>query len=246
MRNLRHILLLLFLLILTVPAQSQKRRSDDKPLTDSVVFRGFSAHLDVASPLMGIAVNKGIYTGEAQIDVNLLNKYFPIFEIGYANAKVTADNATNYRTSALFWRIGLNYNFLKTSKNKVEKLNRNYPFIGLRYGMSVVNYDMTQIPMSESYWAEQGSISLNGKNVYAGWIEFLGGVRVDLAKGFTMGWSARIRLALHTSLDNSEQLWFVPGYGKSGGAQFTFNYTIGFTYRTRFERNRMAAVKPER
>ncbi len=237
----RHILLLLMAVLLSMPAFAQ-RRTDNKAPTDSVVFRGFSAHLDIASPLMGIIVDRGVITGEAQFDINLLNKFFPIVEFGYASVNVTSDNASNYRTSAPFWRIGFNYNFLKTKKNKVELLNRNYPFIGLRYGMSVVSYDMGNVPLSEGYWNESATMDFSDKNVYAGWVEILAGVRVDLAKGFTMGWSARVRLGLHTSLHNDSQLWFVPGYGKSGNAQFSFNYTVGFTYRTKFERQRMNAV----
>lgn len=237
-KTLLHISLLLAVAQVCMPLYAQRRIVEKAP-TDSVVFRGFSAHLDVASPLMGIVVNKGVVTGEAQFDVNLLNKFFPIVEIGYASAAVTAENASVYRVSAPFWRIGLNYNFLKTKKNNVEKLNRNYPFIGLRYGMGVANYSMEGIPMAEDYWLESGTMNLNGKNIYTGWIELLAGVRVDLAKGFTMGWSARVRLGLHTSLHNDSQLWYVPGFGRSGGAQFTFNYTVGFAYRTKFERERM-------
>lgn len=239
-----HILLLLMAALPCLPTFAQRRTADKAP-TDSVVFRGFSAHLDVASPLMGIAVDRGVVTGEAQIDVNLLNKFFPIVEIGYASANVTAENASVYRASAPFWRIGLNYNFLKTKKKNVEKLNRNYPFIGLRYGMSVVNYSMDRVPMSEGYWNESGTMDFGSKAIYAGWAEILGGVRVDLAKGFTMGWSARVRIGLHTSLHNDSQLWYVPGFGKSVGAQFSFNYTVGFTYRTKFERDRMKAVAAE-
>lgn len=241
----KNILLPLLLLILVAPLHAQKQRTAEKAPTDSVIFRGFSAHLDIASPLMGIVIDKGVITGEAQFDINLRNKFFPIFEIGYATANVTADNATNYRASAPFWRIGINYNFLKTKKNNAKKLNRNYPFIGLRYGMGVVNYSMNNVPFSEGYWDENGTIKFDDKNIYTGWFEILAGVRVDLAKGFTMGWSARVRLGLHTSLHNDSQLWFVPGYGKSGSAQFSFNYTVGFAYRTKFERDRMKAVAAE-
>ena len=102
--------------------------------SDSVVFRGFSAHLDIASPWMGIAVDKGVITGEIQFDVNLRNKFFPIVEVGYAAIEHVADNGATYRAGAPFWRLGLNYNVLKTTREDgSEKLHRHYPFTLVLY-----------------------------------------------------------------------------------------------------------------
>ena len=238
MNRLRYVIIFCGLWLVAGTLVGQPR--EPKSPSDSVLFRGFSVHLDIASPLMGIAVDKGVITGELQFDVNLRNKFFPIVELGYASVDHTADNGARYRAGVPFWRLGLNYNVLKTKREDgTEKLNRHYPFVGLRYGMSVVNYDLLSVPVSRDYWGETAELAWSGRNAYAGWVELLAGVRVDLAKGFTMGWSVRVKLLLHTALDNNELLWYVPGFGRSSGMQFTFNYTIGFNYRTRYERARM-------
>ena len=65
---------------------------------------------------------------------------------------------------------------------------------------------------------------------YAGWMEVLGGVRVDLFKGLTLGWSIRLKTFLHTSAPDKSYVWYVPGYGKSSGMGVMFNYTIGYTF----------------
>ncbi len=241
MKTLRYIVFL-FAFLSILPAIGQEQPA--QKAKDSLLVRGFSAHLDIASPLMGIAVDKNIITAEIQADINLLNKFFPIVELGYASVNHVADNGAIYRAQAPFWRIGLNYNILKTKKdNGAEKLNRHYPFVGVRYGMSVINYELADVPFSSNYWNENELLTWSGRNAYAGWAEIVGGVRVDLAKGFTMGWSVRVKLLLHSSLKSKETLWYVPGYGRSSGTQFSFNYTIGFTYRTKAERKRMAAFE---
>lgn len=242
MNRLRNVLMVVCLLSAVTGLMAQMRAPTSP--SDSVVFRGFSAHLDIASPLMGIAVDKGVITGEIQFDVNLRNKFFPIVEVGYAAIEHVADNGATYRAGAPFWRLGLNYNVLKTKREDgSEKLNRHYPFVGLRYGMSVVNYELSSVPLARDYWGETDALAWHGRHAYAGWLELLAGVRVDLVNGFTMGWSVRINLLLHSSLDNKELLWYVPGYGRSSGTQFTFNYTIGFNYRTKYERARMERVQ---
>ena len=73
---------------------------------------------------------------------------------------------------------------------------------------------------------------------YVGWIEIVGGIRVDIYRGLTMGWSVRLKTAFHAK--NKTQLWWTPGYGFTQGAQFAFNYTLGYTLRTKAERAKTA------
>ena len=199
-------------------------------------FYGFSAHLDIASPLMGLATDRGIIEEEGSFDVNFLDRFFPIIELGYASVNTQANNGSMYSATAPFGRLGVNFNLLKTKDKEGNlKPSRNYAYVGVRYGMSFVNYDVSNIPLTSGYWNENQLLNLNGKG-YGGWGEVVAGVRVDMAKGFTMGWSVRVKLFLHSSLENKQEMWYVPGFGKSSGNAFTLNYTLGYTYRTKTER----------
>lgn len=209
------------------------------------VFCGISTHIDIASPLMGIAINKNVQTIEAQIDINILNRFYPTAEIGYGNVNTTAHNGSCYTVSALFWRIGMNYNLLKKRDNTGNRRSlHNYPFIGLRYGMSVLPYTLDNVPVDGGYWGGIATRQYRGHNIYTGWAEIVAGVRIDLYKGLTMGWSVRLRLLLHAMRDKA-MLWYVPGYGRNDGPTFTFNYTIGYTWRTSAERARVNAAKAQ-
>lgn len=212
----------------------------EKPKPSSPLFAGISAHVDIASPIMGVAIDPSLITAQAVMDVNLLNRYFPVFEIGYASINSLAGNGSIYQAQAPFGRIGMNLNLLKADDKKGNPRSvRSYPYVGVRYGMSVVKYNLSNVPYPQNYWTETQLVDFSGKNAYAGWAEVVAGVRLDMFKGFTMGWSVRINLLLHSSLDNKSFLWYVPGYGNSSGTTFAFNYTLGYTYYSKAERARL-------
>jgi len=219
-------------------AQNEEPKVPQKK-TESSLY-GYSAHLDIASPIMGLAIDPGILTGEVSVDFNFLNRFFPILELGYASINSQASNGSTYFAKAPFGRLGVNFNLLGTTDKEGNlKPNRNYAYLGVRYGMSLVNYELTNVTINNAYWDENQLLSWGGKNSYAGWGEVVAGIRVDMAKGFTMGWSVRMKLFLHSSLDDKQELWYVPGYGNSSGNTFTLNYTLGYTYYTKTERSKL-------
>ncbi|MDO4191402.1 MAG: DUF6048 family protein [Bacteroidales bacterium] len=209
------------------------------------VYCGWSLQADIASPLMGLTIDKSVRTAEIAFDVNLFNKIFPTVELGYGQVATTANSEASYSTAAPFWRIGFNYNIMRRfDDNGNPKPTHNYPFVGLRYGMTVMNYTMTNVPVSDDYWGGSSQFDYNYRNAYVGWLEILAGVRVDLVKGFTMGWAIRMKMAAHAKT-NKALLWYVPGLGHSDGLTFSFSYTIGFTYRTKAEREKVEKIRLE-
>jgi hypothetical protein len=209
------------------PVQEKKVRN----LYSGQAVRGFSLHADIASPFMGIIINKNTKTFEIQADINLYDKIFPIVEAGCGSIGTGSASGSFYRTAAPFFRLGLNYNLLKNvTKDGEPKIIKSYPFAGVRYGMSVLSYQIDNVQIKSSYWNESETLNFNASNVYAGWLEIVGGVRVDIKGGFTMGWSVRMKTAFHAS-KNKTQLWFVPGYGLTANSVFSFNYTLGYTFK---------------
>ena len=235
----RHIIVTLLLWLVVGFSFAQDKVATKPQKESEITYNGWSAHADIASPLMGLAVDKSIVTAEAAVDVNLSNRFFPTLEMGYGAVSTQMTNGSTYSATAPFARLGMNFNLLKTKdKEGNMKPHCNYAYLGLRYGISLVDYQLANVPITSGYWGENQLLSWNGKNAYAGWGEVVAGVRVDMAKGFTMGWSIRMKLFLHTSLDEKQTLWYVPGYGNSSGNTFTLNYTLGYTYYTKAERSK--------
>ena len=194
------------------------------------VFRGLSVHADIGSPIISLL---GGYARsyELQLDVNLYRRLYPIFEIGYATARKEALSGIVYDTKAPFFRVGLNYGLLKPFKDDESARSvKCYPFVGLRYAFSPITYNLSNVKIEDEYWGTSTFKNFNNNLEYAGWMEVVGGVRVDLFKGLTLGWSVRIKTFLHTSAPDKSYIWYVPGYGKSSGMGVMFNYTIGYTF----------------
>lgn len=194
------------------------------------VFRGLSIHADVGSPIISL-LGGFARSYEIQLDVNLYRRIFPIVEIGYATAHKEAVSGIVYDTKAPFFRLGLNYGLLKPFKDDASVRSvKCYPFVGLRYAMSPVIYDLSNISVEDTYWGTSSVKNYLNNLDYAGWLEVVGGLRVDLFRGLTMGWSVRLKTLLHTSAPDKAYVWYVPGYGRSSGMGVMFNYTIGYTF----------------
>ncbi|MDR1591668.1 MAG: DUF6048 family protein [Prevotellaceae bacterium] len=226
---------LVMLLAVTLPVQAQKTAEKNTPKKE--IFRGGSVHIDVISPLMGRIGTKHAILGEMQADINLLSKYFPIIEGGYGSMSVEEGDSVHFSVSAPFFRIGLNYNLMKRfTRDGKERVISNYPFFGVRYGIGNVNYKFTKMPPDDSDETDY----LLKRNVFTGWLELVGGVRIDLRQGLTMGWSVRLKTAFHsTSPTQTQEIKYVPGFGRVSGSNFTFNYTVGYTFRTKQEAKKL-------
>lgn len=194
------------------------------------VFRGLSVHADIGSPIISL-LGGDTRSYEVQLDVNLYRRLYPIFEMGYATAKKEAVSGIVYDTKAPFFRVGLNYGLLKPFRDDgSERSVKCYPFAGLRYAFAPVTYHLLNVEIKDDYWGTSEIENFRNNLEYAGWMEVVGGVRVDLFKGLTMGWSVRLKTLLHTSAPDKSYIWYVPGYGKSSGMGVMFNYTIGYTF----------------
>ena len=228
--------ILLTVFCLNIFAQEMEEQQSEKQvknLYSGQVVRGFSLHADIASPFMGIITHKSVRTFEIQADINLFDKIFPTIEGGFGSINATLENGNSYKTAAPFFRIGFNYNLLKNvTKDGTPKVIRSYPFVGVRYGFEVMPYQIDNVQITSDYWGEDETLNFSSAGVYAGWMEVVGGVRVDIKSGFTMGWSVRLKTFFHSS-KNKPQLWYATGYGLTESSVFSFNYTIGYTFKTK-------------
>lgn len=208
------------------------------------VFRGLSVHADIAAPVIGAITHKAVDL-EFQVDVNLYRRIFPIFEAGFTSVNHRSDNMASYGTASPFFRVGLNYGLLKPFKDNGNPRDvRCYPFAGLRYAFSPMNYKIDGMVVNDPYWGNEQTVAFSKPLVYTGWLEVVAGVRVDLYKGLTMGWSVRLKTLMHTTAPDKSHLWYVPGFGRSSDAAFSLNYTIGYTFYSGDEK-KAPTPKPE-
>lgn len=159
-------------------------------------------------------------------ELNLHNRYIPVFEAGLGKASVTPDDA-NYTYSspvAPYFKIGCNYNFLYNSNP------RYMAYAGARYGWTSFKYKLTDITHDNGYWGTESSFDIPSQTASVGYFELLFGIRVGIAANVSVGWTFKYHGVLHGSKEHKYgDPWYIPGYGTRGSSvtgAFTVTYTL--------------------
>lgn len=194
------------------------------PKMEYPLLHSASVSADLFTPAMR-AFGQHYGLTEFAVEVNLHNRYIPVFEFGLGQADYTPDdNNYTYRSPiAPFFRIGANYNFFYNS-------NPDYLlFAGLRYGFSPFKFSVTDITLNDSYWDETERFDIPEQSVTAGYFEFLLGLRVKIIDRISLGWTVRYHSLLHDSATDYGEAWYIPGFGSrnsSLSATFSITYTL--------------------
>lgn len=161
--------------------------------------------LEVSGPAIYYS-DKNILNTEAYLSVDLNEKRSAFLALGYMNYKYSQYNYS-YLNKGSFMKIGMDFNLLKADKSQ----GKYFLGIGLRYGLSRFNsetpfYDQT------NYWGTTSS-SLRKKAYWGHFFEIAPGVRAEVFKNFSVGWSISIRKLLYTNTGKDLKPVYFPGYG---------------------------------
>lgn len=200
--------LLLFLHCSLNPVQAQ----DTIPITLKIKIG-----IEVSGPAIHYS-DKNISNSEGYISVDLNEKRSLVFATGYLNYKYTQYNYT-YLNKGGFVRIGMDFNLLKPDKS----LGKYYAGIGLRYGLSRFNSEVPSFEKTD-YWGTTYS-SIANKTYWGHFIEVTPGVRAEIFKNFSMGWSISLRMLLYTGTGKDLKPVYFPGFGDG-----TKTITAGMNY----------------
>lgn len=216
---------LLLIAVTTATAQSRKDATADKKLTaqkDTVAFfRGVAVSADVVGLAQLAFSDYGQY--EAALRINLKDRYFPVFELGYG--KADSDNPTTnlkYKTSAPYWRVGMDFNI---AKNKHDAYR---VYAGARYAMTYYKFDVVGSGLKDPVWGDDVDYNVKGMKAYYHWMEAVFGVDAKIAGPLRLGWSVRYRRRITHDDGNIGKTWYVPGYGKQGGSRLGGTFNIIF------------------
>ena len=155
--------------------------------------------------------------------LSLHNWFEPVVEMGIGFAdNHPEDGNFHYKGKPSFYgKIGINYNFLYKSDPAYQV------YFGLRGGFTSFRYDITDITINSSYWDQTDKFSIVGQKAHAVYGEVVGGIKVNLWKNLSMGWSARYKIKGKVSKAGNSTPWFIPGYGTTPlSATFSLIYTI--------------------
>ena len=156
---------------------------------------------------------------EVSADVNLKNRFFPVFELGYGKTDYTKNGST-YTASAPYFRIGMNY------KIKHKTKSESHLFVGFRYGMSKFNYSINTAGLTDGIWGGTVPLKIDNASTTAMWYELVCGIRVHVYKNLMMGWTVRYCTRIKANGTSEGAPWYIPGFGQNRNNNYGFTYSI--------------------
>jgi hypothetical protein len=163
--------------------------------------------IDVLGPATYYS-DKNVLNMEAYISFDLDESKAVIVSAGSSNYKFSQYNYS-YMSSGKFIRFGMDFNLLKPDKSRGK-----YWFgVGLRYGLSSFN---SEVPFFDKtgYWGTIVS-SIPSRKTLAQFVEISPGVRAEIFKNFSMGWSIGMRLLVSSGSDKDVRPIYLPGFGSA-------------------------------
>jgi len=198
------------------------------------VYQGMTIKLDIGATALTLGVSKAqIQHYELGMNWRLINRLYPTFEAGYAGTlpataanpsrgEQTRGDSLHYRGQGGFFRVGLDINPLKKSAAK----SPHALLIGVRLGTAVqqMHQENTNSPV----------LTHNGVRADC-WGEVVAGCQVDVYKGLTMGWMARMRFLFTRAVpaDREKAIavpLYIPGYGYHDNMAWGLSYYIGYRF----------------
>lgn len=190
------------------------------PADTMPLLKGMQISVDIAGPIIMQLSDYGEY--EAALRLNLKNKYFPIFELGYGMAEHLNDKVTgiSYETSAPYFRIGCDLNLLK------NKNSENHFYGGIRYAFTTYKVDMSRNEMQDPVWGNMASFNIEGESCNQHWIEVVFGIDSKIWGPLHLGWNVRYKRRIAHKDSSAGNTWYIPGFGKYGDTRLGANFNV--------------------
>ena len=200
----------------TVHAKPRKMKQD-------TIYQSTIIKLDIASPAVVAGFSKGqLQQYEIAVNVRLLDRYYPTFELGYAGGQASNDSIS-YAGHGGFFRVGCDFNPLRKNIKSPHAL-----LVGVRLGTSVQGLQQGLTDNTDRPYSVHADC----------WGEIVAGCQVEIAKvnktAFYMGWMGRIKCLFTRQTEGlpaEEQApIYIPGFGYRDNIGWGLNYYLGWRF----------------
>ncbi len=209
----------LLLWVLMAPmAFGQKIMKEQK---DSIAFfRGFAVSFDLVGPAMLALSDHGEIEGALRI--NLHDQWFPVFELGLGRANHEQDEVTGltYKTTAPYYRIGMDWNVMK------NKHLQNRLYAGFRYACTFFNCDIVRENLPDPVYQGTTGFGVKDMSCSQHWLELVFGIDAQIFGPLHLGWNIRYLRRLYQKHGDIGAAWYVPGFGINDRDNFVGNFNI--------------------
>ena len=188
---------------------------------DSVpLFCGFSVSFDLVGPAMMMLSSHGEYEGALRI--NLHDQWFPIFELGIGRANHKDDEVTSitYKTTAPYFRLGMDWNILR------KKHGPNRMYAGFRYAFTSYKVDIIRPNYPDPVWKSASGFWREDMACNMHWAEIVFGVDAKIIGPLHLGWTVRYKRRIAHKDGDLGTTWYVPGFGINDKDQLAANFNV--------------------
>ncbi|NLZ73648.1 MAG: hypothetical protein GX905_07510 [Bacteroidales bacterium] len=229
--------LLMFFLFGNASLLQAQKKEEQKLIADTTAKASWYRGTYVGVDLFGIGAKVfggDFLSSEVGVRVNLKNMLYPTLEIGYGSTDTWSENGIHYKSSAPYYRIGADFNTM------YKKGDVSHVYVGLRYGMSSMEYDVYTQPIDDPIWGDALENPLIVDDVWGGsfpydhrgqkasmhWFEIVGGVQVKIYRNIYMGWTLRLKYRVSSSPGTYGDPWYVPGFGQYDSSKIGVTYSL--------------------
>ncbi len=145
-----------------------------------------------------------------------------VLETGYLNFRYSQYNY-DFKSQGGFIKLGVDFNLLSPFVSK----GKYYAGVGLRYGLGIFKYEIPYYER-ENYWGIYTG-NIPSSTHMAHFLEVSPGIRSEIIKNITIGWTVRLRLLIYSGAGKDIKAICIPGFG-NGSKSFSpgFNYYLIF------------------
>jgi len=192
------------------------------------------AGIEVSGPIIYLTGKNNLST-EGYISVDLNEKLCLYAGVGYSKFKYSQYNYS-YQNKGIFFKTGIDINLLKPEIS----MGKYWAGIGLRYGLSAYNSETPSF-WYRNYWGTVTS-SLGPSARMGHFLEFSPGVRAELFRNFSIGWSVSLRRLIYSGTNKDLSPIYFPGYG-NGAKPFSTGISYFLVFNIPFKKIKVEIKK---
>lgn len=208
MRKISAYIISIILLFLSAVTQGQ----------DTVAFPlKIRTGIEVSGPVIYMTDRNNLDAG-GYISVDRNEKMAYSLEGGFSDFRYSQYNY-DYRSKGLYLKAGVDFNLLKPTVS----LGKYQALLGLRYGLSLFSSETPELS-HQNYWGTHHA-SIAASNMTGHFLELAPGVRTEIFRNFSIGWSVRLKFLISGGGGKDNRPVYIPGYGDGGrGANAGISY----------------------
>jgi hypothetical protein len=182
-------------------------------------------------------ISKQTLSSEGYVSYDLSEKTAVAFNAGYLDYDYSQYNYA-FNSKGFFIKAGADLNILKPKKS----LGKYWGGLSLRYGLTRFGWSVPEISQS-NYWGDASYSIPYGTN-WGHFLEASPGMKAELFRNFSIGWSINVRMLLHTGLRDGVKPIYIPGFGNSG-KKFSTGFSYYLVWNIPYKKKRIIIKKEE-